>query len=91
MEEASCKRAAYVSSYQTDTDAFSVIQGAAARVRPKRLPEDFFTCKSQLQHTKSMHVYAETVPLDCIVAYLRIGRTLIFFLCFVLRQSTMKS
>ncbi|KAK3506939.1 hypothetical protein QTP70_031210 [Hemibagrus guttatus] len=43
MEEASCKKAAYVSSYQKDTDDFTVIQGAAARVRPKRLPEDFFT------------------------------------------------
>ncbi|XP_026993795.2 ectonucleotide pyrophosphatase/phosphodiesterase family member 1 [Tachysurus fulvidraco] len=43
MEEASCERAAYVSSYQADTDAFTVIQGAAARIRPKRLPEDFFT------------------------------------------------
>ncbi|XP_053370745.1 ectonucleotide pyrophosphatase/phosphodiesterase family member 1 [Clarias gariepinus] len=43
MEEASCTKAAYVSSYQENTDAFTVIQGPAARIRPKRLPEDFFT------------------------------------------------
>ncbi|XP_036417006.1 ectonucleotide pyrophosphatase/phosphodiesterase family member 1 [Colossoma macropomum] len=43
MEEASNKRAAYVSSYQDNTDDFIVIQGPAARVRPKQLPEDFFT------------------------------------------------
>ncbi|XP_058249199.1 ectonucleotide pyrophosphatase/phosphodiesterase family member 1 isoform X1 [Hemibagrus wyckioides] len=43
MEEASCGKAAYVSSYQKDTDDFIVIQGPAARVRPKHLPEDFFT------------------------------------------------
>ncbi|KAL6461841.1 hypothetical protein MHYP_G00299860 [Metynnis hypsauchen] len=43
MEEASNKKAAYVSSYQDNTDDFIVIQGPAARVRPNRLPEDFFT------------------------------------------------
>ncbi|CAL8317853.1 unnamed protein product [Merluccius merluccius] len=43
MEEASCKRAVYVSTYQTNIDDFIIIQGPAARVRPKRLPEDFFT------------------------------------------------
>ncbi|KAL7833924.1 hypothetical protein AOLI_G00288840 [Acnodon oligacanthus] len=43
MEEASNKKAAYVSSYQDNTDDFIVIQGPAARVRPSRLPEDFFT------------------------------------------------
>ncbi|KAM9840798.1 ectonucleotide pyrophosphatase/phosphodiesterase family member 1 [Aulostomus maculatus] len=43
MEEASCERAVFVSSYQNNTDSFSVIQGPAARIRPTRLPEDFFS------------------------------------------------
>lgn len=46
MEEASCERASYVSSYQNHTDAFTVIQGPAARIRPSRLPDDFFSCES---------------------------------------------
>lgn len=45
MEEASCEKAAYVSTYLNKTDGFSVIQGAAARIRPSRLPEDYFSCK----------------------------------------------
>lgn len=45
MEEASCEKAAYVSTYQDDTHSFSVIQGPAARIRPTRLPEDYFSCK----------------------------------------------
>lgn len=43
MEEASCDRAVYVSDYQKETSDFTVIQGPAARIRPKRLPEDYFT------------------------------------------------
>ncbi|CAL8314309.1 unnamed protein product [Lota lota] len=43
MEEASCSRASYVSTYQTNVDDFVIIQGSAPRIRPKRLPEDFFT------------------------------------------------
>ncbi|XP_042358878.1 ectonucleotide pyrophosphatase/phosphodiesterase family member 1 [Plectropomus leopardus] len=43
MEEASCDKASYVSNYLTNTDRFSVIQGPAARIRPSRLPEDFFS------------------------------------------------
>uniref|UniRef100_A0A7N6FF19 Ectonucleotide pyrophosphatase/phosphodiesterase 1 n=1 Tax=Anabas testudineus TaxID=64144 RepID=A0A7N6FF19_ANATE len=43
MEEASCEKAAYVSTYQDDTHSFSVIQGPAARIRPTRLPEDYFS------------------------------------------------
>uniref|UniRef100_A0A8C8M369 SMB domain-containing protein n=1 Tax=Oncorhynchus tshawytscha TaxID=74940 RepID=A0A8C8M369_ONCTS len=43
MEEASCKKAAFVSSYQDNIDDFTVIQGPAARIRPKNLPEDFFS------------------------------------------------
>eukprot|EP00064_Thunnus_orientalis_P009268 superscaffoldBa00001164_g9291 len=45
MEEATCEKAAYVSTYQTNTDAFDIIQGPAARIRPKRLPEDYFSCE----------------------------------------------
>ncbi|XP_039981512.1 ectonucleotide pyrophosphatase/phosphodiesterase family member 1 [Xiphias gladius] len=43
MEEASCEKAAYVSTYQENTDSFTVIQGPAARIRPTRLPEDYFS------------------------------------------------
>uniref|UniRef100_A0A674DZ96 Ectonucleotide pyrophosphatase/phosphodiesterase 1 n=1 Tax=Salmo trutta TaxID=8032 RepID=A0A674DZ96_SALTR len=43
MEEASCKKAAFVNSYQDNIDDFTVIQGPAARIRPKNLPEDFFS------------------------------------------------
>uniref|UniRef100_A0A3B4YP56 Ectonucleotide pyrophosphatase/phosphodiesterase 1 n=1 Tax=Seriola lalandi dorsalis TaxID=1841481 RepID=A0A3B4YP56_SERLL len=43
MEEASCEKAAYVDTYQEKTDAFTVIQGPAARIRPARLPEDYFS------------------------------------------------
>ncbi|XP_071323646.1 ectonucleotide pyrophosphatase/phosphodiesterase family member 1 [Trachinotus anak] len=43
MEEASCTKAAYVSSYQEKTDDFTVIPGPAARIRPTRLPEEYFS------------------------------------------------
>uniref|UniRef100_A0A3P9MDR6 Ectonucleotide pyrophosphatase/phosphodiesterase family member 1 n=1 Tax=Oryzias latipes TaxID=8090 RepID=A0A3P9MDR6_ORYLA len=43
MEEASCEKAAFVSNYLPHTSDFEVIQGPAARIRPKRLPEDFFS------------------------------------------------
>ncbi|XP_028981005.2 ectonucleotide pyrophosphatase/phosphodiesterase family member 1 [Esox lucius] len=43
MEEASCKKAVFVNSYQDNVDDFTVIQGPSARIRPKRLPEDFFS------------------------------------------------
>ncbi|AWP20196.1 putative ectonucleotide pyrophosphatase/phosphodiesterase family member 1-like [Scophthalmus maximus] len=43
MEEASCEKAALVSTYQENTDGFNVIQGPAARIRPARLPEDYFS------------------------------------------------
>lgn len=41
MEEASCEKAAFVSSYVNNTDQFTVIQGPAARLRPAHLPEQF--------------------------------------------------
>ncbi|XP_041831854.1 ectonucleotide pyrophosphatase/phosphodiesterase family member 1 [Melanotaenia boesemani] len=43
MEEASCERAVFVSSYQQHTSDFTVIQGPAARIRPTRLPQDYFS------------------------------------------------
>ncbi|XP_014060142.1 ectonucleotide pyrophosphatase/phosphodiesterase family member 1 [Salmo salar] len=43
MEEASCKKAAFVNSYQDNVDGFTVVQGPAARIRPKRVPEDFYS------------------------------------------------
>ncbi|XP_062858035.1 ectonucleotide pyrophosphatase/phosphodiesterase family member 1 [Trichomycterus rosablanca] len=43
MEEASCEKAVYISSYQDNTDDFTVLQGPAPRIRPRRLPEQFFT------------------------------------------------
>ncbi|KAJ7988030.1 hypothetical protein DPEC_G00319400 [Dallia pectoralis] len=43
MEEASCEKGFYVKSYLNNVDDFTVVPGPAARIRPKRLPEDFFT------------------------------------------------
>lgn len=45
MEEASCERGVFVSDYLSNSDEFSVIQGPAARIRPSRLPENFFSCE----------------------------------------------
>ncbi|XP_072219029.1 ectonucleotide pyrophosphatase/phosphodiesterase family member 1 [Leuresthes tenuis] len=43
MEQASCEKAVFVANYQHNTSDFSIIQGPAARIRPKRLPEDYFS------------------------------------------------
>ncbi|KAF7230737.1 ectonucleotide pyrophosphatase/phosphodiesterase family member 1 [Nothobranchius furzeri] len=43
MEEASCDRATFVTNYQQHTSDFIIIQGPAARIRPKRLPDDYFS------------------------------------------------
>lgn len=43
MEEATCDKAVFVSSYVNNTDDFTVIQGPAARIRPSRLPEEYST------------------------------------------------
>uniref|UniRef100_A0A673BEX0 Ectonucleotide pyrophosphatase/phosphodiesterase family member 1-like n=1 Tax=Sphaeramia orbicularis TaxID=375764 RepID=A0A673BEX0_9TELE len=43
MEEATCERAAYVSSYVDKVDDFTVIQGPAARIRPSALPQNYFS------------------------------------------------
>lgn len=45
MEEASCERGVFVSDYLNNSDEFSIIQGPAARIRPSRLPENFFSCE----------------------------------------------
>lgn len=45
MEEASCEKASYVSTYLDNTGDFAVIQGPAARIRPSRLPENYFSCE----------------------------------------------
>lgn len=50
MEEASCERGVFVSDYLNNSDEFSIIQGPAARVRPSRLPENFFSCESAAHH-----------------------------------------
>uniref|UniRef100_A0A673W8Y2 Ectonucleotide pyrophosphatase/phosphodiesterase 1 n=1 Tax=Salmo trutta TaxID=8032 RepID=A0A673W8Y2_SALTR len=51
MEEASCKKAAFVNSYQDNVDGFTVVQGPAARIQPKRVPEDFYSCEFLLMIT----------------------------------------
>ncbi|XP_031437344.1 ectonucleotide pyrophosphatase/phosphodiesterase family member 1 [Clupea harengus] len=43
MEEASCSKAVYLNSYPVNTGDFSLIMGPAARIRPKRLPDEFFS------------------------------------------------
>ncbi|XP_038582268.1 ectonucleotide pyrophosphatase/phosphodiesterase family member 1 [Micropterus salmoides] len=43
MEEASCEKAAILSTYLDNTGDFSVIQGPAARIRPSRLPDNYFS------------------------------------------------
>ncbi|RXN30757.1 ectonucleotide pyrophosphatase phosphodiesterase family member 1 [Labeo rohita] len=43
MEEASCKKAVFISNYLDNIDDITVIQGPAARVRPKHLPDEFFS------------------------------------------------
>lgn len=45
MEEASCEKASYVSSYVDNTGDFAVIQGPAARIRPSHLPDNYFSCE----------------------------------------------
>uniref|UniRef100_A0A672HEY9 Ectonucleotide pyrophosphatase/phosphodiesterase 1 n=1 Tax=Salarias fasciatus TaxID=181472 RepID=A0A672HEY9_SALFA len=45
MEEASCEKATFVSNYVDDVSNFTVIQGPAARIRPKDLPNDYFSCE----------------------------------------------
>lgn len=46
MEEATCEKAAFVSTFQDNTEDFTIIQGPAARIRPTRLPDSYFSCES---------------------------------------------
>ncbi|XP_051510695.1 ectonucleotide pyrophosphatase/phosphodiesterase family member 1-like [Myxocyprinus asiaticus] len=43
MEEASCEKIAYVSRYLENIDDITVFQGPAARVQPRRLPDEFYS------------------------------------------------
>ncbi|XP_008311221.1 ectonucleotide pyrophosphatase/phosphodiesterase family member 1 [Cynoglossus semilaevis] len=43
MEEATCEKAAFVSTFQDNTEDFTIIQGPAARIRPTRLPDSYFS------------------------------------------------
>ncbi|XP_017267547.1 ectonucleotide pyrophosphatase/phosphodiesterase family member 1 [Kryptolebias marmoratus] len=43
MEEVIATQAEFVSNYQEHTSDFTIIQGPAARIRPKRLPEEYFS------------------------------------------------
>ncbi|KAL2082535.1 hypothetical protein ACEWY4_022353 [Coilia grayii] len=43
MEEGSCSKAVYLSKYPVNMADFNLIMGPAARIRPKRLPDDFFS------------------------------------------------
>ncbi len=65
MEEASCKKAAYVSNYLENIDDITVIQGPAARVRPKRLPDEFFSCKRTDHHT-SLYLRVSSTIDTCV-------------------------
>ncbi|KPP68479.1 hypothetical protein Z043_112845 [Scleropages formosus] len=43
MEEASCEKSVFISQLQKHVENFFVTSGAASRIRPTKLPEDFFT------------------------------------------------
>ncbi|XP_063079798.1 ectonucleotide pyrophosphatase/phosphodiesterase family member 1 [Engraulis encrasicolus] len=43
MESGSCSKAVYLSQYPVNTADFTLIMGPAARIRPKRLPDEFHT------------------------------------------------
>lgn len=48
MEQGSCDKAVHLSSYPVNTSEFTLIMGPAARIRPKRVPEEFYSCESIL-------------------------------------------
>ncbi|XP_064412173.1 ectonucleotide pyrophosphatase/phosphodiesterase family member 1 isoform X1 [Latimeria chalumnae] len=63
MEMASCKKAEYLSNYLDNVNDLIVIQGPAGRLRPKNLPDEYFsfdyegivknlTCRAPDQHFK---------------------------------------
>ncbi|XP_041951559.1 ectonucleotide pyrophosphatase/phosphodiesterase family member 1 [Alosa sapidissima] len=43
MEQGRCDRAVHLNSYPVNTSDFTLIMGPAARIRPKRIPEEFFS------------------------------------------------
>ncbi|XP_030052411.1 ectonucleotide pyrophosphatase/phosphodiesterase family member 1 [Microcaecilia unicolor] len=63
MEQGSCKKTAHLSSYLDKVDNFVVVSGPAARLRPRNVPDEYFsfdyeavvenlTCKVPDQHFK---------------------------------------
>lgn len=79
MEEASCDRAAYVSNYQKNTGAFQVIQGPAARIRPSRLPEDFYSCEFPLSTLRRPLFPGDTAPLSVSLFVSTAANLILFF------------
>lgn len=69
MEEASCQRGVFVSEYLNNSDDFSIIQGAAVRIRPSRLPENFFSCE-----------FSRNAAQRCSVAFICDHRPSVFLL-----------
>uniref|UniRef100_A0A8C8DD49 Ectonucleotide pyrophosphatase/phosphodiesterase 1 n=1 Tax=Oryzias sinensis TaxID=183150 RepID=A0A8C8DD49_9TELE len=67
MEKASCEKAVFVSNYLPHTSDFEVIQGPAARIRPKRLPEDYFSC----EFLSSLPSLMEICFKPCCLPYLK--------------------
>ncbi|CAG09202.1 unnamed protein product, partial [Tetraodon nigroviridis] len=66
MEEASCERGVFVSEYLSNSDDFSIIQGPAARIRPNRLPENFYSCEfscTKRSIAQSVCVFCDLRPL----------------------------
>ncbi|XP_029450264.1 ectonucleotide pyrophosphatase/phosphodiesterase family member 1 [Rhinatrema bivittatum] len=64
MEQGSCKKTVYLNSYLDSVDNFVVVSGPAARLRPKNVPDEYFsfdyegvvknlTCKVPDQHFKA--------------------------------------
>ncbi|KAM9317106.1 ectonucleotide pyrophosphatase/phosphodiesterase family member 1 [Gastrophryne carolinensis] len=63
MEESRCENIAYLSSYLNSSQDFIVVHGPAARLRPTRIPDEYFsfdyadlaknlTCQKKNQHFK---------------------------------------
>ncbi|XP_054831022.1 ectonucleotide pyrophosphatase/phosphodiesterase family member 1 [Eublepharis macularius] len=43
MEAASCRKAAYLNTYLDDVENLTVVPGPAARLRPKNVPDEYFS------------------------------------------------
>ncbi|MEE6475676.1 hypothetical protein FKM82_010835 [Ascaphus truei] len=68
MEEANCKNAEYLTSYLNPSEDYIVISGPAARLRPSKVPDEYFsfdyvdvarnlTCRKPDQHFKPFLKY----------------------------------